>query len=360
MSLSLPASITIADKSDPDTCKKCGHHRQYHFHDEKLWKEEVYEEEVVDEDTKAKFDAAKGVEAQKQELLKGIQTRIDRCEANQQNLGQKLLDNIQKFEQVAVSRSYALLLQNQRDFLRLSRGNQGPTQVPTCKLQPRSNWTYASRCIHAGRIGSRAATEGFTKMAKDKDKKKKKKSSSEEAPAAAARAREPAKEEEDLETYKTPGRKQPKQAPTRLKRKIADLENLGRSGGVYVPPFKLARMQKEIEDKTSAEYQRQTWEALRKSINGLVNKVNVGNIKNIVEELFQENLVRGRGLLVRALIRAQMASPGFTHVFAALLAVINSKLPEVGDLLIRRVILQFRRAYKRTGGLKSRFGWMTK
>mmetsp|Transcript_31157 Transcript_31157/g.74329 ORF Transcript_31157/g.74329 Transcript_31157/m.74329 type:complete len:641 (+) Transcript_31157:90-2012(+) len=172
-------------------------------------------------------------------------------------------------------------------------------------------------------------------MAKDKDKKKKKKSSSEEAPAAAARTREPAKakEEEDLETYK--------------KRKIADLENLGRSGGVYVPPFKLARMQKEIEDKTSAEYQRQTWEALRKSINGLVNKVNVGNIKNIVEELFQENLVRGRGLLVRALIRAQMASPGFTHVFAALLAVINSKLPEVGDLLIRRVILQFRRAYKR-------------
>ncbi|CAK9048766.1 Pre-mRNA-splicing factor CWC22 [Durusdinium trenchii] len=145
--------------------------------------------------------------------------------------------------------------------------------------------------------------------------------------------KENVKEEEDIESYK--------------KRKIADLENLGRSGGVYVPPFKLARMQKEIEDKTSAEYQRQTWEALRKSINGLVNKVNVGNIKNIVEELFQENLVRGRGLLVRALIRAQMASPGFTHVFAALLAVINSKLPEVGDLLIRRVILQFRRAYKR-------------
>ena len=141
------------------------------------------------------------------------------------------------------------------------------------------------------------------------------------------------KAEEDIESYK--------------KRKVADLENLGPNGGVYVPPFKLARMQKEIEDKTSAEYQRQTWEALKKSINGLVNKVNVGNIKNIVEELFQENLVRGRGLLVRALIRAQMISPGFTHVFAALLGVINSKLPEVGNLLIRRVILQFRRAYKR-------------
>jgi pre-mRNA-splicing factor CWC22 len=78
-----------------------------------------------------------------------------------------------------------------------------------------------------------------------------------------------------------------------------------------------------------------------------VNKVNVSNIKNLVEELFQENLIRGRGVLVRSMIRAQMASPGFTHVFAALMAVINSKLPEIGDLLIRRVILQFRRAYKR-------------
>lgn len=131
------------------------------------------------------------------------------------------------------------------------------------------------------------------------------------------------------------------------KRKIADLEALGRSGGVYIPPFKLARLQKEIEDKTSPEFQRQSWEALRKSINGLVNKVNVSNIKNLVEELFQENLVRGRGLLVRSVVRAQMASPGFTHVFAALIAIVNSKMPEIGDLLIRRIILQFRRAYKR-------------
>merc|ERR1719456_1851152 len=140
-------------------------------------------------------------------------------------------------------------------------------------------------------------------------------------------------EDDDLEQYR--------------KRKIAQVESLGRAGGVYIPPFKLARLQEEIEDKTSPEFQRQAWEALRKSINGLVNKVNVSNIKNLVEELFQENLIRGRGLFIRALIRAQMASPGFTHVFAALLAIINSKLPDIGDLLIRRVILQFRRAYKR-------------
>lgn len=123
--------------------------------------------------------------------------------------------------------------------------------------------------------------------------------------------------------------------------------NLGRSGGVYIPPFKLARMLKEIDDKSSVDYQRMTWDALRKSINGLVNKVNAINIKNIIPELFAENLIRGRGLFCRSCMKSQMASPGFTDVFAALVAVVNTKFPEVGDLLLRRITLQYQRAYKR-------------
>ncbi|KDP22856.1 hypothetical protein JCGZ_00443 [Jatropha curcas] len=123
--------------------------------------------------------------------------------------------------------------------------------------------------------------------------------------------------------------------------------NLGRSGGVYIPPFKLARMMKEVQDKSSVEYQRLTWDALRKSINGLVNKVNATNIKNIIPELFSENLIRGRGLFCRSCMKSQMASPGFTDVFAALVAVVNTKFPEVGELLLRRIVLQLKRAYKR-------------
>ena len=44
----------------------------------------------------------------------------------------------------------------------------------------------------------------------------------------------------------------------------------------------------------SEQYQRLSWEALKKSINGLINKVNVSNIKDICKELFCENLVCGR------------------------------------------------------------------
>lgn len=55
-------------------------------------------------------------------------------------------------------------------------------------------------------------------------------------------------------------------------------------------------MQAEITDKATPAYQRIAWEALKKSLNGLINKVNVSNIEQIVRELFQENIVRGRSV----------------------------------------------------------------
>ncbi|EER13340.1 pre-mRNA-splicing factor CWC22, putative [Perkinsus marinus ATCC 50983] len=161
-------------------------------------------------------------------------------------------------------------------------------------------------------------------------------------------------EEKEAKTVVTP--EQPTTTTTTevdaVEKRKRQLENLGRSGGVYIPPFKLARMQaeaaKEAKEAFGPEVQRQEWEALRKSINGLVNKVSVGNIKDIVRgELFTLNLLRGKGLFARAILRAQMASPGFTHVYAALVAVVNSRLPEVGELIANRAALMFRRAYAR-------------
>lgn len=47
-------------------------------------------------------------------------------------------------------------------------------------------------------------------------------------------------------------------------------------------------MMKEESNKTGDQYQRMTWDALRKSLNGLINKVNVKNIKDILPEIFSE------------------------------------------------------------------------
>lgn len=120
----------------------------------------------------------------------------------------------------------------------------------------------------------------------------------------------------------------------------------GAANGAYMPPHKRARLA-AAGDSDGVAAQREAWEALRRSLNGIVNKVNAANIGEVLPELFQYNVVRGRGLLVKALMRAQLGSPGYTPTFAALMAVINTKFPEIGELLLGRVVLQFRRAYRR-------------
>ncbi|KAH9388312.1 pre-mRNA-splicing factor cwc22 [Tyrophagus putrescentiae] len=125
-----------------------------------------------------------------------------------------------------------------------------------------------------------------------------------------------------------------------------DIRN--KTGGAYLPPAKLRLLQEDITDKDGEAYQRLAWEGLKKRINGLINKVNITNISSMVKkELFAVNLLRGRGLFCRAIIRAQAASPTLTNVYAALVAVCNTKFPKVGELLLKRLIIQFRRTYQR-------------
>jgi len=133
-----------------------------------------------------------------------------------------------------------------------------------------------------------------------------------------------------------------------------------KSGGVYLPPARLRAMQAAASsDKASAEYQRLSWDALRKSITGIVNRVNVGNIKDIIPELFSENLVRGRGLFARSIMKAQAASLPFTPIFAAVVAVVNTKLPQVGELVLVRLLSQFRRSFKRNDKVMIFCGYFT-
>jgi pre-mRNA-splicing factor CWC22 len=130
-------------------------------------------------------------------------------------------------------------------------------------------------------------------------------------------------------------------------RKLPVDDSKTRAGGAYIPPARLRAMQAAITDKNSPEFQRMAWEALKKSIQGMINKCNVANIKLIVPELFSENLIRGRGLFCRAIMKAQASSLPFTNIYATMVAIVNTKLPQVGDLLVRRLIVQFRKAFRR-------------
>lgn len=142
--------------------------------------------------------------------------------------------------------------------------------------------------------------------------------------------------------------------------------------GVYIPPAKRKLLEQEEEQRRKANesdngvvaaitgkvgttttitpihIQRQTWDDMRKQINGTINRLSPSTIKELIHTLFTRvNLIRGRGLLVSCIVRAVTASPKHAPVYASLMAVINTKLPECGELLVTRLILAFRVNYSK-------------
>jgi hypothetical protein len=94
----------------------------------------------------------------------------------------------------------------------------------------------------------------------------------------------------------------------------------------YIPQLKLRMIEAQTTHKSSVEFQRLAWEDLKKSIHGLINQINVSNIPDSIISLIKENIIRGRGLLATYVILAQSASPTFTRVYAALVAIINAEV----------------------------------
>ncbi|VEU20875.1 DEKNAAC101698 [Brettanomyces naardenensis] len=132
-----------------------------------------------------------------------------------------------------------------------------------------------------------------------------------------------------------------------MRKSVSELERL-RASGAYIPPAKLKQLLANIKvSEGSEEYQKLQWERLKKSINGLVNKVTRKNIREIVLDLFNLNLVRGRGALVKSIMKSQEVSQEHSSVYACLVCVLNSKIPEIGELLVTRLIVHLKRNLRR-------------
>jgi len=103
-----------------------------------------------------------------------------------------------------------------------------------------------------------------------------------------------------------------------------------------------------VSDDTTAT-QRRTWETQKRVVHGSVNRMNEATLKPILHDLFQKaNLVRMRGVLAKSILAAATTGTDrYGPVYASAVAVLNSKLPEVGELVVHRAILHFRRCYRR-------------
>ncbi|KAK6204311.1 cell cycle control protein [Scheffersomyces amazonensis] len=90
--------------------------------------------------------------------------------------------------------------------------------------------------------------------------------------------------------------------------------------------------------------QKVQWVKTRKTIEQLIaQKLTKKTIQEVTIEIFQINLIRYLGILVRAIMKHQLKNISKTSVLASLTSILNSKIPEIGELLVNRLILQFRK-----------------
>lgn len=91
------------------------------------------------------------------------------------------------------------------------------------------------------------------------------------------------------------------------------------------------------------------WARLETSIGLLIDNLHVNNIKSILVELFKLNLYKGKGLLARKIIQAQRyehrqrRKPSW--IYASLINVLNYRIPEIGDVIINKLVIIFKQEY---------------
>lgn len=115
----------------------------------------------------------------------------------------------------------------------------------------------------------------------------------------------------------------------------------------YLPPFRRRRRRPHGPMPQDPDaLQRDAWHQTVQHVHLTLNRVAKHNVAATAKSLFRINLVRARGVFAKSILRLQVGSPGLSDVLAALVAVVNSRMPGVVALLIARVVAQLKTAWE--------------
>ena len=106
-----------ADMGDGDTCKRCHHRYDCHYHNEVTF-EEVEEHVLkVDGEMKRKYNEAKRDEDKARIVRANLEAEKRKSEDEKRKLSQQLLHAIEEFETLGISRNYLKVLENQLNVI---------------------------------------------------------------------------------------------------------------------------------------------------------------------------------------------------------------------------------------------------
>ena len=103
-----------------ETCQKCGHSYQHHYHNEVVFQKVKEKKEFVDETMKKKFEEATNMEQRADYLRQGLQTQKEALLRKKNSLLQELNGKITEFQRLGISKqNYAKVLEKHLDVVKL-------------------------------------------------------------------------------------------------------------------------------------------------------------------------------------------------------------------------------------------------
>ncbi|XP_025417807.1 pre-mRNA-splicing factor CWC22 homolog [Sipha flava] len=98
--------------------------------------------------------------------------------------------------------------------------------------------------------------------------------------------------------------------------------------------------------ESSAKYQQQSWEKLKKRFAFFLSIVTEENVLLIKERIYKFNIVRAKGLFCSSILEAQLFQTKNTDLYAFMVSLINLDFPNIAELLLIRCIWQLKSGYR--------------
>lgn len=98
-----------------------------------------------------------------------------------------------------------------------------------------------------------------------------------------------------------------------------------------------------INDEEGVEFQRENWEMIRSHVSPIISNLTMDNLLDSYKQLFQVNIVVGGNIVCQNVVNfiLKKQNKGQIPALAALITLLNSDVPEIGETLIKELMLTF-------------------
>ncbi|CAI4063080.1 hypothetical protein SKDZ_07G5170 [Saccharomyces kudriavzevii ZP591] len=109
-------------------------------------------------------------------------------------------------------------------------------------------------------------------------------------------------------------------------------------------------MSAAIDQDDDLKFQRENWEMIKTHVAPIISDLTVDNLLKSYEDLFQVNIILGGNVVCRSAVDFVLKKENNQRIpaLAALIALLNSDVPQIGEILTKELMLTFVKQFNRS------------